>query len=604
MNTITQLPARSNVQATTNVSTLDSQATAQSDNALQRLPIRVLVVSELNVRKTKTTKEQDAELKASIAAHGLIQNLVCLPEDNGVYGVVAGGRRLTQLNELVKDGLLSIDDVVSVKVLTDSEAKNYAQQLSLTENLSRAAMHPADEFEAFSDMIEKGATVEAVAQHFGKTQTYIHQRMKLAAVIPAVLNAYREGEVGLDRVMVFAIASPERQAEVWEQVKESRWYNDNEIRNMLKETAIESTHLLVKFVGQEAYEQAGGAVTSDLFSDKVYFEDRDLMESLATQKMDVEAEKLTAQGWKWTEVILQRTFDETKGYKELVANKGHYKKAEKALAGCILSLGYDGQIHVTKGLVAKADRKALKALQDNKTKTEAGSYGDGVGSEDVSIEAKDYSNALQEDLKAHQLVLSKVALLNTPQVVLDALYYSLCINVLNSRYSDTPMDVSVKDTHLEPKQGEFERNKALEAIDAHKQGLPLAWMEEETPAQRYEAFCQLSADDKEALLVFVSAMVFKAPYHVVDIATQVRSKVTIDCADYWRPDTDSFLKRIDKDALIDIARPVMSDTWLQSAQSLKKGDLVTQLDTWLNGGDESLTVAQKTHFAKWMPQGF
>lgn len=604
MNAKTQAQTHSVQETTTNVSTLDSQATAQNDNSSLRLPIRVLVESDLNVRKTKTTKEQDAELKASIAAHGLIQNLVCLPEDNGVYGVVAGGRRLTQLNELVKDGLLSIDDVVPVKVLTDSEAKDYAQQLSLTENLSRAAMHPADEFEAFSDMIEKGVTVEAVAQHFGKTQTYVHQRMKLAAVIPAVLDAYREGEVGLDRVMVFTIASPERQAEVWEQVKDSRWYNDNQIRNMLKETAIESTHLLVKFVGQEAYEQAGGAVTSDLFSEKVYFEDRALMESLATQKIEVEAEKLRAQGWKWTEIVLQRTYDEAKGYKELVANKGQYKKAEKALAGCILSLGYDGQIHVTKGLVAKADRKALKALQDNKAKTEAGSNGDEVGSEDVSIEAKDYSNALQEDLKAHQLVLSKVALLNTRQVALDALYYSLCINVLNSRYSDTPMDVDIKDTRLEPKQGEFERNKALEAIDTHRQGLALAWMEEETPAQRYEAFCQLSADDKEALLVFVSAMAFKAPYHVVDIATQVRSKVTIDSADYWRPDADSFLKRIDKDALIDIARPVMSDTWLQSAQSLKKGDLVTQLDTWLNGGDESLTEAQKAHFAKWMPQGF
>ncbi|MGX9522963.1 ParB/RepB/Spo0J family partition protein [Vibrio mediterranei] len=604
MNTITQLPERSNVQATTNVSTLDTQATAQSDNSVQRLPIRVLVESTLNVRKVKTTKEQDAELKASIAAHGLIQNLVCLPEDNGVYGVVAGGRRLTQLNELVKDGLLSVDDVVPVKVLTDSEAKDYAQQLSLTENITRAAMHPADEFTAFSNMIEKGATVEAVAQHFGKTQAYVHQRMKLAAVIPEILDAYREGEVGLDRVMVFTIASPERQAEVWEQVKESRWYNDNQIRHMLKETAIESTHLLVKFVGQEAYEQAGGAVTSDLFSDKVYFEDRALMESLATQKMDVEAEKLKSQGWKWVEVILQRTFDEAKGYKELVANKGQYKKAEKALAGCILSLGYDGQIHVTKGLVAKADRKALKALQDNKANIEAGSNGDGAGREDVSIEAKEYSNALQEDLKAHQLVLSKVALLNTPQVALDALYYSLCINVLLGRYSDTPMDVSVKDTRLEPKQGEFERNKALEAIDTHRQGLPLAWLDEETPAQRYEAFCELCADDKEALLVFVSAMAFKAPFHQVDLPTKVRAKVSIDSANYWRPNADSFLKRIDKDALIDIARPVMSEEWLSRAQSLKKSDLVKQLDSWLNGRDDSLTEKQQAHFAQWMPLGF
>ncbi|PCD85276.1 ParB/Srx family N-terminal domain-containing protein [Vibrio mediterranei] len=169
MNAKTQAQTHSVQETTTNVSTLDPQATAQNDNSSLRLPIRVLVESDLNVRKTKATKEQDAELKASIAAHGLIQNLVCLPEDSGVYGVVAGGRRLTQLKALVNDGLLSLDDVVPVKVLTDSEAKDYAQQMSLTENLTRAAMHPADEFEAFCDMIGKGATVEAVAQHFGTT---------------------------------------------------------------------------------------------------------------------------------------------------------------------------------------------------------------------------------------------------------------------------------------------------------------------------------------------------------------------------------------------------------------------------------------------------
>ncbi|MCR9941904.1 ParB N-terminal domain-containing protein [Vibrio owensii] len=66
-------------------------------------------------------------------------------------------------------------------------------------------------------------------------------------------------------------------------------------------------------------------------------------------------------------------------------------------------------------------------------------------------------------------------------------------------------------------------------------------------------------------------------------------QLDFDAADYWRPSTDNFVKRIDKDSLIEIARPVMSETWLQSAQGLKKGDLVKQLDTWLNGRDESLT---------------
>ncbi|CAK2257811.1 hypothetical protein VCRA2119O381_920009 [Vibrio crassostreae] len=392
---------------------------------------------------------------------------------------------------------------------------------------------------------------------------------------------------------------------MWERVKDSSFYGDGQIRNMLKESALEASSGLVKLVGQEAYEQAGGVVTTDLFSDKVYFEDRTLMESLATALMQLEADKLTAQGWKWTQILLTRTHDETRGYFELTANQGKYKKAEKALAGCILTLNYKGDIAIIKGLIAKSERKALKTLQAKASKKNAAKEdGSSVAvSDGVALEAE-YSGALSDDLKAHQLALSKVALLNAPNIALDALYYSLCVNVFSGRYSSTPIELEVKDTCLDPKQGEFERNKALDAIEVHKAGLNLTWLDEETAVKSYEAFCQLSCEEKEAMLVFVSAMAFKAPYHQNDLSTQVRAKVSIDSAQYWRPDTDSFLKRIDKETLINIARPVMSDTWLQSAQALKKGDLVKQLDTWLNGGDESLTDAQKEHFVKWMPTGF
>ncbi|HHY0403165.1 TPA: ParB/RepB/Spo0J family partition protein [Vibrio parahaemolyticus] len=304
------------------------------------------------MRKSKASKEDDQSLQASILPHGLIQNPVALPIDEaGLYAIVSGGRRLTALNALIESGQLPNDSMVAVKVLNDEEAKAYASEISLTENFARAAMHPVDEFKAFSKMVKEGATVEAVAQRFGKTKLYIHQRMKLAAVVPAVLEAYKKGEIALERVMLFTAATPERQADVWECIKDNKFYQDNQVRNMLKEGAIEDNHYLVKFVGREEYERAGGLVTSDLFSEKVYIEDRALIESLATQKIQVEADKLTSQGWKWTEIVLQRTFDETKGYLELQSNKGQYKKAEKALAGCVLVLDYQGEIHVIKGLL-------------------------------------------------------------------------------------------------------------------------------------------------------------------------------------------------------------------------------------------------------------
>ncbi|SON51628.1 hypothetical protein [Vibrio tapetis] len=53
--------------------------------------------------------------------------------------------------------------------------------------------------------------------------------------------------------------------------------------------------------------------------------------------------------------------------------------------------------------------------------------------------------------------------------------------------------------------------------------------------------------------------------------------LAFDTAQYRRPTTDSLIKRIGKNALIDITLPVMSETWLQSAHSLKKSDLVKLL---------------------------
>lgn len=609
MNAITQTSTSSNRQKATSVSPLDAQATAQNDISIVMLPVRQLVVSDLNVRKSKASKADDESLQASILAHGIIQNLVALPCDKNVYPVVSGGRRLTQLNALVEAGSIDADYLVPVKVLSDSEAQFYATEISLTENITRAAMHPIDEFEAYSKMIEDGATVEAVAQRFGKTQLYVHQRMKLAAVESIILDAYREGDITLERVMLFTIASPERQREVWEQVKDSAFYGDGQIRNMLKESALEASSGLVKLVGQEAYEQAGGSVTTDLFSDKVYFEDRSLMESLATAKMQLKADKLTAQGWKWTQILLTRTHDESRGYLELTANQGKYKKAEKALAGCILALNFNGEIVVIKGLVAKSERKALKALQAESVKTTTakgdGNQADANAISDVVSSEIVYSAALTEDLKAHRLAMAKHALMLNSSLALDVLHFSLCVKA-HGLYASTPIDFTLNRTFVEPKQGDFSENKALERIEQHKATLDMAWFEVKEAQERFKAFASLDAEEKHKQVAFATSLMLKACLvgeggFSFEFLYQ---QLDFDAADYWRPSTDSFVKRIDKNALIEIAQPVMPETWLQGAQGLKKGDLVAQVDTWLNGGDASLTEAQKAHFAKWMPKGF
>jgi ParB family transcriptional regulator, chromosome partitioning protein len=60
---------------------------------IEMIPLNKLVPSPANVRKTGALTGIE-ELAASIAAHGLLQNLQVRPGEKGKYEVVAGGRRL------------------------------------------------------------------------------------------------------------------------------------------------------------------------------------------------------------------------------------------------------------------------------------------------------------------------------------------------------------------------------------------------------------------------------------------------------------------------------------------------------------------------------
>ena len=46
-----------------------------------------------------------------------------------------------------------------------------ATEIGLAENVVRLAMHPADQFEAFRDLIDKGAGIADIAARFGVAET-------------------------------------------------------------------------------------------------------------------------------------------------------------------------------------------------------------------------------------------------------------------------------------------------------------------------------------------------------------------------------------------------------------------------------------------------
>jgi len=119
-----------------------------------------------NARKTPHSEASIEGKAASIAAKGMLQNLVVEPEANaegeptGFYLVSVGeGRRLAQLLRVkrkeIREGL---------KVACVIDTANDAAEISLDENVNRENLHPADQFEAFRELAEhRGWGAEEIA---------------------------------------------------------------------------------------------------------------------------------------------------------------------------------------------------------------------------------------------------------------------------------------------------------------------------------------------------------------------------------------------------------------------------------------------------------
>ena len=334
------------------------------------VPLSELDFSPANHRKTGGTNVDD--LIASIRAHGLLQNLTVVQgKGSSKYQVIAGGRRLRALHALRDQHRIQADWPVPCNVVSFAEA----EEASLTENVSREAMHPADEFDAFSKLAEEGSSVGDIAARFGKNERYVQQRMRLAHVAPPILREYRDGKATLEQMMALAITEDQdRQLRVWKAARNEWQRNPDELRGTLVEDDIAIDSGLGKFVGIEAYEKAGGIVRRDLFGDDKdsYLTDRELANRLALEKLERTAEKIRKEGWAWVEARLEFGWEAEQQFGKAPVtwkgNKETYTDDVKQHAGAVVHIGHNGQIDIDRGLVRPEDRKeAQKATKQEIT---------------------------------------------------------------------------------------------------------------------------------------------------------------------------------------------------------------------------------------------
>ncbi|MGX9779180.1 ParB/RepB/Spo0J family partition protein [Stenotrophomonas maltophilia] len=300
-----------------------------------------------------------------------------------------------------------------------------ARTASLTENVQREQMHPADQFEAFAALVAEGRPIEDIAADFSVTPLVVQRRLKLANVSPRLLADYRAEAVTLDQLMALAITDDHA-------AQESAFYdaltwqrNPHNLRDRLTEREIDAyRHPLVRFVGLDTYEQEGGGIRRDLFAegDKgVYLTDAALLERLAQDKLEGIAAEVQAEGWAWVDATPGMTHADLQAFQraprerrspnkrdaqriEKLQTKMHelaeavdaalddedeekadalqeegerlgeqlqaledglldYAANVKAAAGAIVSIDRDGQAVIHRGLLREAEAKALRTLE-------------------------------------------------------------------------------------------------------------------------------------------------------------------------------------------------------------------------------------------------
>ena len=292
MNAITQTEARA-IQ----VPVLEA---ADPTKNLILVPLSRLVLRPTGRNVRKTPRMSIPELAASIQRVGLLQNLIVIPASDGEhYEVVAGGRRLAALKLLAKKHRISKEWEVPCLLVADGTART----ASLTENVQREAMHPADQFEAFAALVAEGRPIEDIAADFSVTPLVVQRRLKLANVSPRLMADYRADAVTLDQLMALSVTD-DHAAQETAFYDAPQWQRQpSALRERLTEREIDAyRHPLVRFVGLDGYEAAGGGIRRDLFAEGdagVYLNDAALLERLAQDKLARIAAAVRAEGWAW-----------------------------------------------------------------------------------------------------------------------------------------------------------------------------------------------------------------------------------------------------------------------------------------------------------------
>jgi ParB family chromosome partitioning protein len=587
------------------------------------IPLNRLKKSANNVRTVPHTEEHIKELAAMINEDGQLYPLIVEAEiaesgePTGDYLVTAGeGRRLAQL-ERAKHGRIAADEAIWCK----PGAAGRALELSLSDN-KQEPMHPADEFDAFKKLIEKGRSIEYIAAYRGIKPVDVQRRLKLANVAPEFIEMFRQGTLEIDHMMAFALTDDhEQQRAVWESLPKRHGPPSSEwLRSALIADELPLNSALAKFVGVSAYEKTGGPIRRDLFSknDQGYIMDVPLLTRLATEKLEKTVGKLKKEGCAWAEarltldyselqefgrvamVMRDYTEGETARLAALAAERDQLESDAKALSegdeqlavvnerlqtlreeaqtlagareqpnpdqqrisGAIATIDNNGKLRVERGLLMPADKKRI-----TKQKKEAERAANGKS----RSADRTHSAALLLELTAHRTLALQAVLADRPDLALVALTHRLIMETFSGfSRAESAVQISADETNFERFAQDIKDAKAYKVLAERK-----AALKSQLPRKPEALFAWLLKQPQSevlALLAFCVAVTLNGVRNNEDggPTDPLDKAARLDMREWWKPTAANYFGRIRKEHLIGIVSKALSPSDGASLRLLKK----------------------------------
>ncbi|WCT75775.1 ParB/RepB/Spo0J family partition protein (plasmid) [Sphingomonas naphthae] len=627
---------------------------------IQSVKVKNLSLSKDNVRKSN--RDLDIEsFAATIAAHGLLQNLVVTPlKKSGHFTVKAGGRRLRALQHLIATGVLPADHEVPALVLADDADSTEA---SLAENFGRLPMNPADEATAFNHFIDKGASAEDVAKRFGVTTRFVEQRVRLAELAPSIFQALAAGEISLGVAQAYAVTGDtDRQARVFDQMKSAYYGNQpDNIRRAILNGTVKANDAKARFVGRDAYLAGGGRIEGDLFAtegDENWI-DVELLEDLAAQKLEAAAAELAeSQGLAFVtpvaathvpydterqlheyhavarplteeeqvrvealavenDALLEQLETElSDGTEEAETANARLEEIERELdeldaarkvvdpevraqLGTFVYIGGDGAVRVHTRMFSE------KPVVDPNAPVVIGPIGGGA--DEVVEQGVKLSATLVDELATQRRQILVAHLASDPALALDLTIFLMAQDaIFANNYVRNHSTLKASPSQFPIFAFRDEGSLASQTIAEQRQALDTNWAGYDTMSARFDAFRALDDEARGAWVAFVIAQTLEPTLNAGDggrlngFHDHLGRILDIEVAQWWRPTAANFFGRVKKDVMLDALEDIGGPILRGRYKDAKKGDLAATCASLCNGqGIVEAEIREKA--SAWLP---